>query len=160
MDLTQGQSSASKYFIKLKTIWEELSNYRRMHSCEKCNCGSIKKLAEHYHMDYFMSFLMRLNDSFAQVRGQLLLMDPIFPMTKVFAHISQEEHQMNVNVNASTADSIAFYVKNDAKNPNIGSSYYKYQKKKRCVNTYCGYAGHVVDTSYKLHGYSSGYKTK
>lgn len=36
MNLTQGQMSVSVYFTKLKTIWEELSNYRPVCSCGKC----------------------------------------------------------------------------------------------------------------------------
>lgn len=38
-----------------------------------------------------MSFLMGLNESFSQVRAQLLLMDHIPPINKVFTLISQEE---------------------------------------------------------------------
>lgn len=77
MNLTQGQSSVRVYFTKLKTIWEELSNYRPACSCGKCNCGGTKKLVDHYHIEYVMSFLMGLNDSLAQVRAQILMMDPI-----------------------------------------------------------------------------------
>ena len=40
-----------------------------------------------------MSFLMGLNDFFSQVRGQLLLMEPLLPINKVFSLVSQEEHQ-------------------------------------------------------------------
>ena len=38
-----------------------------------------------------MSFLMGLNESFAQVRGQLLLMDHLPLINKVFSLVSQEE---------------------------------------------------------------------
>ena len=40
-----------------------------------------------------MSFLMGLNDSYSQVRGQLLLMDPFLAINKVFYLVSQEERQ-------------------------------------------------------------------
>ena len=98
MNLVQDQNSISVYFTKLKTIWEELSNYRPV-----CTCGGVKNLSSHYQMEYIMSFLMRLNDSFAQVRGQLLLMDPLPPIIKVFSLISQEEHQKKIgsHINAS-----------------------------------------------------------
>ena len=35
-----------------------------------------------------MSFSMGLNEIFSQVRGQILLMDPIPPINKVFALVS------------------------------------------------------------------------
>ena len=80
MNLVQDQNFVSVYFTKLKTIWEELSNYKPV-----CTCGDVKNLNSHYQMEYIMSFLMGLNDSFAQVRGQLLLMDPLLPINKAFS---------------------------------------------------------------------------
>lgn len=117
MNHTQGQSSVSAYTTKLKIIWLELNNYGPMCSCEKCECGGSKKLADHYQMEYVMSFSMGLNDSFAQVKGQLLLMDPIPPINKVFYLVSQGEHQrndgMNANITGIAGDSMAFYAKNE-----------------------------------------------
>ena len=64
-----------------------------------------------------MSFLMGLHDSFAQVRGQLLLMDPLTPINKVFALISQEEQQRKIGIqsNSSTdsANTLSFADKSD-----------------------------------------------
>lgn len=160
MNHTQGQTSVSVYFTKLKTIWEELSNYRPVCSCGKCSCGSTKKLVDHYHMECVMSFLMGLNDSFAQVRSQLLLMDPIPSINKVFAIISQEEHQRIVSTNTGAYgnnDSMAFTFKNETKKLSAGN---KYQRKERPICTYCGYICHAIDKCYKLHGYPPGYKAK
>ena len=91
MNLVQDQNFVSVYFTKLKTIWEELNNYRLV-----CTCGGVKNLNSHYQMKYIMSFLMGLNDPFDQVRGQLLLMDPLLPINKMFSSISQEEHQRKI----------------------------------------------------------------
>ena len=44
-----------------------------------------------------MSFLMGLDDSFSQIRGQLLLMDPMPPINRVFSLIAQEEQQRRPN---------------------------------------------------------------
>ena len=48
MNLRQDQNSISIYFTKLKTIWEELSNYRPNCSCGKCSCEGVKHLNEHH----------------------------------------------------------------------------------------------------------------
>lgn len=45
-------------------------------------------VVDHYHMEYVVSFLMGLSVLFAQLRGQLLLMDPIPLINKVFALVS------------------------------------------------------------------------
>ncbi|XP_073004955.1 uncharacterized protein [Typha latifolia] len=116
MNLTQGQMSVSSYFTKLKSIWEELNNYKPVCTCNHCTCGGIKSISNHYHMEYVMSFLMGLNESFSQIRGQLLLMDPIHPINKVFALISQEERQRNITTvhgNSGGEETMAFVVKNN-----------------------------------------------
>lgn len=118
-------------------------------SCGKCNCGGSNKLAYHYQMKYVMSFLMGLNESFAQVRGQLLIMDPIPHINKVFYLVLQEEHQKNVSINSNVtgiaSHSMAFYAKNDTKKVAAGQVHNKFQRKERPMCTYCGYDGHLMD---------------
>ena len=183
MNHMQDQSPVSVYFTKLKIIWEELNNYRPSCSCGKCTCGGVKKLNSHYQMEYIMSFLMGLNDSFTQVRGQLLLMDPLPPINKVFALISQEEHQRKVGVHANSSsmstDTMAFAVKNDnsrrlsdmgnsykSGNSNSGGNFggyrtgFKGQKKDRPFCTHCNFHGHTIEKCYKVHEYPLGYKPR
>ena len=102
-----------------------------------------------------MSFLMGLNDTHAAVRGQILLMDPIPALSKVFSLLLQDEKQRKVRKNFN-AESLALVVKNG------GSSAKGFTKGKsgRSQCTHCGLLGHVVDKCYKLHGYPLGYKFK
>ncbi|KAL5810759.1 hypothetical protein ACOSQ3_027484 [Xanthoceras sorbifolium] len=166
MNLNQDQNPVSIYFTKLKTIWEELSNYRPTCCCGKCTCGGVKNLNDHYQIEYIMSFLMGLHDSFSQVRGQLLLMDPMSPINKVFALISQEEHQRKVFQPAPASSDptgiMAFVVKTDStKSPqNSNSGGYKGQKIDRPYCTNYKFLGHTIDRCYKNHGYPPGYKPK
>ncbi|KZV31242.1 DNA glycosylase [Dorcoceras hygrometricum] len=95
MNLEHEQLSVSHYFTKLKGLWDELSNFRPNCTCGKCTCGGVKELTAHHQMEYVMAFLMGLNDTYAQIRGQLLLLDPLPPINKVFSLISQEERQAN-----------------------------------------------------------------
>ncbi|KAK0581786.1 hypothetical protein LWI29_017973 [Acer saccharum] len=170
MNLRQEQSSVSIYFTKLKTIWEELSNYRPNCSCGKCTCGGVKNLNDHHQMEYIMSFLMGLDDSFSQVRGQLLLMDPMPPINRVFSLIVQEEQQRKTNPSIDSSSStgmMAFVVKTDVtksgessyrNSQNFNSSAFKNQKRDRPYCTHCKILGHTVDRCYKIHGYPLGYK--
>ncbi|KAL5581465.1 hypothetical protein UlMin_013907 [Ulmus minor] len=171
MNHVQDQNSVSFYFTKLKTIWEELSNFRPICTCGKCTCGAVKELNSHYQMEYIVSFLMGLHDSFTQVRGQLLLMDPLPPINKVFALISQEEHQRKVGVHTSSisdpVSTMAFAVKNANSNRtgtsnsgNHNSGVYKGYRKERPFCTHCNFHGHTIEKCYKIHGYPSGFKPK
>ena len=124
---------------------------------------------------------MGLNDSFSQIRGQLLLIDPLPPINKVFSLVSQKERQRNVShVGSEGVDlnnGLAFLACNDNghkwtgydnskrvgydaqfSNNNIGP------KKKRPFCTHCNFPGHTIEKCYKLHGYPPGcipeYKSK
>jgi hypothetical protein len=59
--------------------------------CGKCTCGGVKTLSEYHQQEYILQFLMGLNDSFSHVRGQILLMDPLPPINKVFSLVVQDE---------------------------------------------------------------------
>ncbi|XP_068643006.1 uncharacterized protein [Aristolochia californica] len=114
MNLHQDKDSVSTYFTKLKTIWEELSNYRPNCSCGTCSCGGVKNLTDFHHMEYIMSFLMGLDDSFSQVRGQLLFMDPMPLINRVFSLVVQEEQQRKTTQASGShtpTDTMAFTVK-------------------------------------------------
>lgn len=58
-------------------------------------------------------FLMGLNDGFSHVRGQILLMDPQPPITKVFFMVLQDETQRELGISLpEPSDSqVAFAVK-------------------------------------------------
>uniref|UniRef100_A0A2N9GZ55 Integrase catalytic domain-containing protein n=1 Tax=Fagus sylvatica TaxID=28930 RepID=A0A2N9GZ55_FAGSY len=88
--LNQEQSSVSAFYTKLKGFWDELMNFRPIPAC---NCGALKTLLDYQHSEYVMKFLVGLNDSYASIRGQILLMEPLPTINKVFALVSQEERQ-------------------------------------------------------------------
>lgn len=95
---------------------------------------------------------MGLSDTYVQVRGQILLMDPLPSLNKVFSLLTQEERQRQVaSQQISSADStnaVAFTVKH-------GSSHHSKegQRKERPYCTHCKYHGHTMEKCYKLHGY-------
>ena len=106
------------YFTKLKALYEELNNFKPSCSCGKCTCGGLKDLNAYFQIEYVMTFLMGLNDSFAQIRGQLLLLDPIPPINKVFSLVSQEERHRSVSFQATSnvidpANNMAFAVRSE-----------------------------------------------
>ena len=47
-------------------------------------------------MEYVLNFLMGLNDSYSQIKGQILLIDPLPLIAKVFPLILQGEKQTEI----------------------------------------------------------------
>ncbi|XP_020222106.1 uncharacterized protein LOC109804688 [Cajanus cajan] len=109
MSPQQGSNDVSTYYTKLKSIWEELAGYKPNF---QCTCGGLQSLQEHTQSEYVMSFLMGLNDSFSQIRGQILLSDPLPSIGNVFSLILQEEAQKEIAITHSSNDSehMAFIV--------------------------------------------------
>ena len=86
--LNQEQSSVSAFYTKLKGLWDVLMNYRPIPTC---NCGALETLLDYQHNEYVMKFFVGLNDLYASVRGQILLVEPLPTINKVFALVSYEE---------------------------------------------------------------------
>ncbi|KAL5556213.1 hypothetical protein UlMin_038449 [Ulmus minor] len=93
-NLVQGSSDVSGYFTRLRTLWDELKDFRPFPTC---SCGSMKELIDLQQQDYVLQFLMGLNESFSHVRAQKLMLDPLPPINKVFSLIVQEERQRSLS---------------------------------------------------------------
>jgi len=156
---TQGSESVSLYFTKLKGLWDELVNYRPI---PECSCGSSKSNLDYQHQDYVFQFLMGLNDSFSHIRGQILLIDPMPPINKVFSLVLQEERQRNISILSPSQETVAMFTRSNQpqpQQPRFGKPTYSQNfRKERPLCTHCGLLGHLVDKCYKLHGYPPGYK--
>ncbi|XP_060972294.1 uncharacterized protein LOC133038222 [Cannabis sativa] len=163
MNLRQENQTISMYYTKLKTIWEELSNYRPSCTCNGCTCGGVKKLQEHHHMEYIMSFLVGLFDNFTQIRSSILLMDPLPEANRVFHLVTQEENQkgnQNIGNDLNNAN-LAFAFQNDRNASSKSDSQGKKNhppRKNRPFCTHCNIHGHTIEKCYKIHGYPPGFK--
>uniref|UniRef100_A0A803QIC4 Retrotransposon gag domain-containing protein n=1 Tax=Cannabis sativa TaxID=3483 RepID=A0A803QIC4_CANSA len=161
MNLRQDAQSVGMYFTKLKSIWEELSNYKPTCTCNGCTCGGMKKLQEFHHVEYIISFLMGLSDSYSQVRSSILLMEPLPEINRVFHLVSQEENQKGNLGNANDPNSnMPFAFQKDKnvqnKNDNQGNKSYP-PKKGRPFCTHCSIHGHTIERCYKIHRYPPGF---
>lgn len=103
MNTTQGNQSVTQYFTKITTVREELNDYRPLIQYE---CGGAHRLQQFVQTEFIMAFLMGLNETLSQTRGQILLMDLIPPIDLVFSLILQEEHQQLIGSQSSTLVSV------------------------------------------------------
>ena len=95
-------------------------------------CNVNEKISKIHHREAVMQFLMGLNDSFSHVRGQILLMDPIPSVEKVFSLLIQDEKQRSVRQgsnNGPFVESTALA----AKTMNLDSKIFKKGKEKPIV---------------------------
>lgn len=127
----------------MKALWDELVSY---HDRFDCTCTDLKGLAEREEKERVMQFLMGLNDSYATVRGSILMMSPQPDTRRVHGLILQHERQMDV---ASRRDmgtnSRAMQVqRTDASSSSHSKTSNTFSRKSlKC--TYCDGDGHLVD---------------
>ena len=89
-NLTQGEDTSSVYYGKLKTLWDELAVYE---SIPPCSCGNMATLTERYQRDCVIQFLMGLNDSYSNIRDQVMMLEPLPAVNKMLSDIQQQERQ-------------------------------------------------------------------
>lgn len=91
-----------------------------------------------------MQFFKGLNEPFSQVRGQILMMDPIPSIKKVFSLVVQEERQRFISPNI-----VAYNV--DQNNPTVMATNFAYKSVKdipKC--THCGTLSQAMNKCYKV----------
>ena len=86
-----------------------------------------------------MSFLMGLNETYITIRGQILLMDLIPSLGKVFSLLLQDEKQRMVG-KKNTIESSALAVKTNGSAKSFNKA-----KSGRPHCTHCGVLGHVAN---------------
>ncbi|KAL5538790.1 hypothetical protein UlMin_043923 [Ulmus minor] len=117
----------------------------------------------HQQKEYVMQFLMGLNESYTQIRAQVLMMDPFPSINRVFSLVIQEERQRNIGLGStiSNAEPMSF---NSGSTSSINPSSVNYSssksRKDKLICTHCGYNGHTRDRCYKLNGYHPGWKLR
>ncbi|KAM6589411.1 hypothetical protein CsatA_012016 [Cannabis sativa] len=144
--LQQGDNSVSSYFTKLKSLWDELKKFQPITSC---TCGAMKIFLDYYNQNQVLQFLTGLNESYASVRAQILLNEPIPNLSRVFAMIVQEERQRSLGSTSLVPVAAAASSANPSR-----------AKKPRPSCSNCGKPGHLVDKCYFLHGFPPGYGDK
>ncbi|KAL0322331.1 UNVERIFIED_CONTAM: Retrovirus-related Pol polyprotein from transposon TNT 1-94 [Sesamum calycinum] len=90
----QENMSIGAYYTKLKGLWDELDV---LNCIPTCTCGSMKEFLQFQQNQKTMKFLMELNEVYANVRGQILLMDSLPSINKAHFLILQDEKQRGIS---------------------------------------------------------------
>nr|KYP40999.1 Retrovirus-related Pol polyprotein from transposon TNT 1-94 [Cajanus cajan] len=154
--LKQGDSSVTTYFTKYKILWEEYCNFRPLTPCDSDSCKTHKAVKEYRDNDSVLCFLQGLNDNYSTVRSQILLLDPLPSITKVFSMVVQQERQLNIGI---LPEPLVLATQTQFPSNSQGKVRFngKKQSNKHC--TYCKKNNHTIETCFFKHGFPPGYRT-
>lgn len=98
-----------------------------------------------------MQFFMGLNESFSHIRGQILLLDHLPTINKVFSLVLREERQREItSATVPSYDFVALLTKtNNPFVPKSGS----YSGKDRLFHSHYSITGYIANKCYRLHGF-------
>ncbi|GAU33433.1 hypothetical protein TSUD_380690 [Trifolium subterraneum] len=126
-NLKQGTKTVLDYFTEMKALWEELT------------------LIVLFQL--VIQFLTGLNDTFSVVKTQVLLMDPLPSLNKVYSLVIQEESN---HLPVAVTDDASSLINATQRNPFRGKGP-STSGKKYC--TFCHRTNHDVEFCYAKHGF-------
>ncbi|GAU45069.1 hypothetical protein TSUD_243350 [Trifolium subterraneum] len=138
--MKQESRTVTEFYSDLKLLWEELEIYLPIPNCScriRCTCEAMRQARTNHTLLYIVRFLTGLNEHFSMVKSQILLMDPLPPMNKVFSLVLQHERQGN------------FYPTDESK-ALLNAAKSKGFPPRIC--TYCGKDNHIVENCFKKYG--------
>lgn len=92
--LKQSNTSIVGYYYRMKGLWDELDALEAPHLCTcKCSCANGKENGDREQRKRLVQFLMGLDECYTNIRGQILLMQPLPLVAKAFSMLRPEEKQ-------------------------------------------------------------------
>ncbi|XP_056694809.1 uncharacterized protein [Spinacia oleracea] len=169
-NLTQQNMTIVSYYGKLKKLWDEMQNLRAFPTCScgallQCSCNFMKKVAEFEEEDKMMKFLLGLNGGFENTVTNVLSMDPLPSINRVFSITQQIEKQKEVchaavesnAMNSSAMAAQAYRSVGSTQGKKDWKDLKKDKMNRQC--THCKGKGHTVDQCFKIIGYPDWYNT-
>ncbi|GJZ50863.1 cysteine-rich receptor-like protein kinase 8 [Tanacetum coccineum] len=173
--------SVEVYYQKLKGLWDEFDALEASYLCLCiCSCANDRINGERDQRNRLIQFLMRLDECFSNIRGQILLMQPLPTAAKAYTMVRQEKKQREGIAPKSTSSTILnnYSNKNNAPNTHNHSKYNvsntpnsrftsqrptqtnferrsSFRKGVYCGN--CRKEGHLQEECYKIVGYPIGH---
>jgi transposase InsO family protein len=162
-NLKQGSNSVLDYYTEMKTLWEELNSHRPMPLCtciHQCRCEAMRSARAFRLEDQVIQFLTGLNEQFSVIKTQVLLMDPLPSINKVYSLVVQEESN-NVQITPPTPhddSNILVNATDTTRSYGRGKSNFGGKGSRYC--SFCHRTNHTVDTCYQKHGFPPFIKPK
>lgn len=140
----QGGDKVVTYYTKLKSLWDKLDDYVKVH---ECTCSAALKQAKEKEVEKLHQFLMGLDtELFKPVCSQILNMEPLPVVSKAFSMVNQEEKCKLMSKKEEMVEAVAFLVGESA------DGQQRFGLADRPICNYCHRTGHVKETCWQLHG--------
>lgn len=166
--LTQtSEMTISEFFTKIKTLWDEFDELNPVPSCNcpaasSCTCEIAKKCFKMQQNIKVISFLMKHDKKYKQVKSNMLMMADLPTLAQAYRILLQEETHLQLSSSgkdlnetlACRAEKKKFERGNFK---NGGSDNYK-AKKQFLYCDHCKINGQSKDKCWKLVGYPTNHK--
>ena len=131
--------------------------------CNKCTCNVTQRVFQRQQDKRLIQFMMKLNEKFNTVRGNILIQRPPPTISNFFLMFTQEERHQNLSHSTTHTESLAFFADNKcftkpgskpgftSSKGNTGPPAAKKGGQYYCTN--CKISGHSVERCFKIHGY-------
>jgi len=162
-NLKQGSKYVLDYFTEMKTLWEELNSHRPMPLCtciHQSRCEAMRSARYFRLEDQVIQFLTCLNDQFYVVKTQVLLMDPLPSINKVYSLVVQEESN-NIQLSSLVIiddSNILVHAADAARGSGCGKTNFGGKGSRYC--TFCNHINHTIETCYQKHAFPPFIKPK
>ena len=107
----QGNMAVVEFYSKLMGLRSELANYIKIPNttckctCGKCSCDTYRTIIKMMEDDKTHQLLMSLDDDlFSSLRGQIVALEPVPPLDKIFNMVQQEENHKRMMRNRENRD--------------------------------------------------------
>ncbi|GKB14723.1 putative RNA-directed DNA polymerase [Tanacetum coccineum] len=170
--LRQNGTSIADYYHRLNALWKQFDALVQL---PRCTCHAAEDFKKHNSLMKLMQFLMGLDDSYMQIRSNILSRDPLPDVRGAYAVISSEEsHRVVSTSSVETSQRSQSSVFNSSvsnrgvsqRPPNSGNSSRNNNGSRpsgggnrrtnggpQLVCENCGFNGHSIDRCFKLIGY-------
>lgn len=161
-NLKQGSKSVLDYYTEMRGLWEELNSHRPLPACtciQQCECEAMRSTRNFRIEDQIIQLLTGLNDSFSVFKTQVLLMESLPSINKIYLMVIQEENnhvallpKPDISLKMDEPDTLINKYdcrKSQDRGKNPSSSGYK---KDLRICTHCNRTGHTIEVCYRKHG--------
>uniref|UniRef100_A0A803MGW1 Retrovirus-related Pol polyprotein from transposon TNT 1-94-like beta-barrel domain-containing protein n=1 Tax=Chenopodium quinoa TaxID=63459 RepID=A0A803MGW1_CHEQI len=155
-------------------LWDQISEMNPLPicSCNGCTCGLTQKFLKQQQEERLVQLLMKLNNKYANTRSNILMMQPLPPISLAYRLLIQEEKQREMSSLADETSKVMVFTANSHKyqsypkyhQQNAGNSHkFVVHNKKLGIplfSDYCKFPGHIVDKCFKIVGYPPNHPSK
>nr|GEY37583.1 cysteine-rich RLK (receptor-like protein kinase) 8 [Tanacetum cinerariifolium]GEY91379.1 cysteine-rich RLK (receptor-like protein kinase) 8 [Tanacetum cinerariifolium] len=169
VQLKQLNTPLELYYQKLKGYRDELDALETPYACTcKCDCENRKTNGEREQRKRLIQFLMGLYDSYTNIRGHILLMQPSPLVFKAYGMLKQKEKQRDVPKTSPLSIPTALNTYSNTRNNSIKASpsntisgqttpSRRTPFRKGIICTNCQKEGHYGNECYKIVRFPPGH---